>query len=589
MSTKKRLCAVATFVSLFTLATGWEMGGWRAGGRAALYASNQGAEESSTVQVIVRFAKIRNRPEASALIVKEIGFGTMLRVLGRSGEYFQVAALDASAAAPAEPWYVLRGEVDAVQPALEQALVEKRRVSFSPDNPAAGQPVLFKASRFRTPKLLKWDMGDGTVLTSGSQVSQDQDATILHMYAAPGQYLVKVFDDNGNMALPPVTTQVTVSALARLLRFNPEQPLANHPVAITASNFKTPERIAWDLGDGTEIKPGAGPGVIKPSFLVSHVYEKAGTYTVKAHDQGGDRSQPPLAVEIRVAADPRRIQVTPARAETGRSLEFSAVDFNTPERLRWDMGDGTLIPSEKETGVLVGSLVNYGYKKPGNYLVKAYDWNGDMTRRPVQFIVTVTSPADAAAEAVKPMQPSAQRMPVEGIVAPAKRGKYALIKFSPFAGYFQPKDEFIRQIYGDGDLVYGARLGIHVWEGFYFWLSASQFKVIGKTTITKDKTTLTLLPVSASLIYHAGRGFLIPYAGIGFNLLSYKEESEIVGSGKGHGGSVFFEGGLELRMNRHFSIDLGARIGQIKVQPENAPEKIDLGGLQATVAFLVSF
>ncbi len=587
MNVKKIVFCAAVMLGILHFISGLNLGSDKRPGPNSLFAADPFPAEADTVRVIVRFARVRNRPDASARIVKEIGYGTLLKVLGRSGDYLQVAALDAAAPGAADPWYVLRSEVDAVQPALEQALVEKRRVSFSPANPAAGQPVLFTASRFRTPKLLRWDMGDETVLTSGSQVSQGQDATILHMYAVPGTYRVKVFDDDGNMSLPPVTTQVTVAAFARVLRFSPEQPQANHPVAITAFNFKTPERIAWDLGDGTEIKPGAGPGVVRPSFQVSHVYEKAGTYNVRAYDSGGDKSQPPLVVEVQVAADPRRILVAPSRAEAGKSLEFNAVNFNTPERLRWDMGDGTVIPSEKEAGVQVGSLLNYSYKKPGNYLVKAYDWNGDATRRPVQFVVTVTSPAAAAA--VKLVPPAPEREAVPGTVGAATRKKYALIKFSPFAGYFQPKDEFIRQIYGEGDLLYGARLGIHVWEGFYFWFSASQFKVIGKTTVTEDKTTLTLLPVSGAMLYHLGRGFFVPYAGIGLTLLSYKEEAELVGSTKGHGSSVFLEGGLELRMNRHFSIDLGARIGQVKVQPENAPKKVDLGGLQTTVALLVSF
>ena len=106
------------------------------------------------------------------------------------------------------------------------------------------------------------------------------------------------------------------------------------------------------------------PAWSRPRFLVSHAYEKAGTYVVKAYDSG-DRSQAPLTVEVRVAADPRRVRVEPERPAAGAELEFSVVNFNTPDRLRWDMGDGTLIPGKKERGVMVGSPVNYRYARPG--------------------------------------------------------------------------------------------------------------------------------------------------------------------------------------------------------------------------------
>ena len=59
---------------------------------------------------------------------------------------------------------------------------------------------------------------------------------------------------------------MTVSALARSLQVTPESPVANHPVSITALNFRAPEKIAWDLGDGSEIAPGAGPGVVKATL-----------------------------------------------------------------------------------------------------------------------------------------------------------------------------------------------------------------------------------------------------------------------------------------------------------------------------------
>ncbi len=553
-----------------------------------LFASPLAAGEDDFVRVAVRFARARALPDASARIVREIGFGTILRVLEKSGDYLRVAPLSPPPSAGAEPWYVLAGEVEAVAAEAAEVLVETRRVIVTPAAPAAGQPLLFTAVNFRTPNLLKWDMGDGTMLTSGGKTSRGEEATLSYAYAAAGRYTVKVFDEGGKEGLPPVTVQVTVSAYARSLSISHERPLANHPVTITALNFRAPEKIAWDLGDGGEIAPGAGPGVVKPTFVVRHAYEKAGTYVVKAYD-GGDRSQAPLTAELRVAPDPRRLRVEPERAAAGEKLQFSAVNFNTPDRLRWDMGDGTVIPGEKESGVMVGALVNYRYARPGTYTVTVYDWGGDPENRPVQLAVEVGAAARAA-EAPAPQKPAvAATEPPVAARPKTPRRSYNLIKFGPYAGYFQPQEDLFKKIYGEGDVLYGARLGVHLWKGFHVMVSASQYQVISKTTFTGDKTTLTLLPVSFFLRYTVGRGFFSPYAGIGYTFTSVKEETDFVGNFKGSGSSASFEAGFELKVNRHFFMDFGARFDQIKVKPEVIEGEIDVGGLQAGISLLVSF
>ena len=540
------------------------------------------------MRVAVRFARARVLPDAGARIVREIGFGTMLRVLEKNGAYLRVAPLSPPPLPGAEPWYVLASDVEPVAADAAATLVETRRVTFTPAAPAAGQPVLFAAAGFRTPNLLKWDMGDGTILTSGGKTSRGEEATLSYAYAAPGQYQVRVFDEGGQDGLPPVTVPVTVSAFPRSLRVTPEKPVANHPVSITALNFRDPEKIAWDLGDGSEIAPGAGPGVVKATFLVSHAYAKAGTYVVKAYDSG-DRSQAPLTAEVRIAADPRRVRLKQERPVAGAELEFSVVNFNTPDRLRWDMGDGTLIPGKNESGVMVGSPLNYRYARPGKYSVNVYDWGGDTDLPPVQLDVEVGDAAPAGERQAQPGPALAKSDPAPAAPSRPARKKYTLIKIGPYAGYFAPQEALFKQIYGEGDVLYGARLGVHIWNGFHLFLSASQYQVISKTTFTGDKTTLTLLPASLFLRYNLGRGFFSPYAGIGYTFLSVKEETEFVGNFKGNGSNASVEAGFEFKVNRHFFIDFGARFDQIEIKPDNIDAKIDLGGLQAGISLLISF
>jgi outer membrane receptor protein involved in Fe transport len=476
---------------------------------------DQGQANAVTVKVIVRFARIRVLPAADAKIIKQIGYGTIFQVLGKSGEYYQVAALNAAPASAKQAWYIHQSEVEATGSQQLQSAQENRLVKFEPLRPVAGQPVLFSAFNFRTPNLLKWDMGDGTVLTSGSKSSQVQEARLAYAYTTAGTYEVKVYDNNGNMNLPPLTVQVSVDAYPRSLQVKPEKPLANHPLAITALNFSTPEKILWDLGDGNEIKPGDKSGIVKPSFQITHIYTAPGTYTVKAWDANGNKSLPPVSLSIQVAADPSLIKTEPAKAAT--------VPDNTAS---------------------------------------------------VQNLPNVVA-----------IKPDGKEL-VESIPTPAKAKKNSLIKIGPYAGFFQPRDAELKSIYGNGDVIYGGRLGVHIWQGFYFWFSASQFKVISKTTFSEDKTTLTLMPFSAFLRCSLSLGFFKPYAGIGFTYMSFKEESAI-GNVTGNGSSTAYEGGFELKMNRHFYLDLGVRYDLIKVNPTGF--EIDLGGLQAGVSLLVSF
>lgn len=477
---------------------------------------DQGQSKAVTVKVNVRFAKIRALPAADAKIIKQIGYGTIFQVVGKNGEYFLVAPLNTEPAAAGHSWYIHQGEVEVVSARQLPSNQENRLVKFEPQRPVAGQPVLFTALNFRTPNLLKWDMGDGTVLTSGSRSSQLQEARLAYAYAAAGTYEVKVYDDQGNLSIPPLTLQVPVAAYPRSLQINPEKPMANHPVTISAVNFDTPQDIAWDMGDGSEINPGDKSGVVKANFMVTHVYAAAGAYTIKAWDSSGDKRLSPLSISIQVAADPSLVKIEPVKTET--------------------------IPIDI---------------------------------RPVQNFPSIVIIKPEAAKTVEPDP------------APARAKHNLAIKIGPYAGFFQPRDANLKLIYGEGDVIYGGRLGIHIWQGFYFWLSLSQFKVIGKTTFSEDKTTLTLTPLSAFLRGSLHLGFFNPYAGIGFTYMTYKEDSGIGSIPPGNGSNTAYEAGFELKMNRHFILDFCARYDLIKVNPTGFP--VDLGGLQAGLSLLVSF
>lgn len=169
-------------------------------------------------------------------------------------------------------------------------------------------------------------------------------------------------------------------------------------------------------------------------------------------------------------------------------------------------------------------------------------------------------------------------------VFPAER-----IKIGPYAGYFQPGDRLFREIYGKGDGIYGGRFGIRIIHGVAVWFTYGQYRVVGRTTFTEERTTITLNPANVSLRLNLRIGFFRPYVAAGYTYLKYREDSAI-GNIRGVGKNYSADAGFEIRFSRHFFWDIGAHFEQIKVTPGSADAgSIDLGGLQLGTSFCVGF
>jgi hypothetical protein len=315
-----------------------------------------------------------------------------------------------------------------------------------------------------------------------------------------------------------------------------------------------------------------------------------------------------VLLTAQAGSDPaaRRLICEPQFPVVGQRVTFIATNFRTPHLLRWDMGDGTVMASGSTSPQAKEVRMSYAYFNAGVYEVKVYDDNGDLNSPPLAVIVwvkadgpppTVGAPEKTVAVPEKnapvPVQPApAQAVETEPI-APAKdrtaaAKKYALFKFGPVAGVFLPQNGLVRDVYGSFDLVYGGRVGVRIWRGIYVWLSGAQVQSSGKTTLLEEPTSLTLVPFSAFLRLGLRLGSVMPYAGIGYTYLTFKEESDI-GDTSGNGSSFSLEAGFELRLNRIFALDLGARFDQILVQPGDLEEEIDVGGLQIGLGLLISF
>jgi opacity protein-like surface antigen len=314
-----------------------------------------------------------------------------------------------------------------------------------------------------------------------------------------------------------------------------------------------------------------------------------------------------LAAQAAPGRADRKLTCEPQFPVAGQRVTFSAANFRTPNLLRWDMGDGMVLASGSNRPDAQEVRMDYKYMTPGIYEVKVYDNNGDVNSAPLTVIVWVkaveAAPARAEPEkkavvpektAPVPEPPKAEAArpaeleTVAAVPAPVKAKKNPLIKIGPYAGLFAPQNDVLKTVYGNNGVIYGGRLGVRAWHGIYVWLSAIQYRVAGKTTLTEEDTTLTLTPLSVFLRLGLSFKSVKPYAGIGFTYMLFNEESPI-GNTKGQGGNLSLEAGFEFKITRNFFLDFGARFDQIKVKPGEIDEKIDLGGLQAGLALLFSF
>lgn len=184
----------------------------------------------------------------------------------------------------------------------------------------------------------------------------------------------------------------------------------------TSNVFSSVSVTYWDFGDGITMESKGMEGV-------SHSYSTANTYTVRVGTSRLNRFSPSttpttetLFIQVEATVDNRYLTVEPNQPVVGQPATFRAFNFNTPEGIVWDMGDGTILDtarrkagsSSNPLGVKGGlnrpmnggnrlsrpsgtNVAMHTYSAPGSYTVRAYDFYGD-TNTPVTLTVTVRLP-----------------------------------------------------------------------------------------------------------------------------------------------------------------------------------------------------
>ncbi len=116
---------------------------------------------------------------------------------------------------------------------------------------------------------------------------------------------------------------------------------------------------SWNFGDG---------GIeTTNNNQAHHAFSGAGTFPVTC--MFINIGAPPASGSVMVTVvDNRRILPQGGNFRQGKRVNFQAENFAGPT-LRWDFGDGTVESGPPNTG--------HAYPNPGNYTVKAFDFNGD--------------------------------------------------------------------------------------------------------------------------------------------------------------------------------------------------------------------
>ena len=216
-----------------------------------------------------------------------------------------------------------------------------------PDKPKyVGRPVSFKGQSEGRITTWSWDFGDGQ--------REDRDRNPTHTYNEAGTFKV-VLALNGPFGNDEFSDFVKVSQPAVVaLSFFPESPKHGQDVKFSDDSVGEYKEWRWDFGDGTQSQER------RPT----HVFAKAGAYTVTLSAQGVDGTSKKAAKEIKVATYPppeARFSLPVTSIEIGEPVVPTDESTGKIDEWRWDLGDGTVAKTQ---------TVRHVFVKPGRYAIR---------------------------------------------------------------------------------------------------------------------------------------------------------------------------------------------------------------------------
>ena len=179
-----------------------------------------------------------------------------------------------------------------------------------------------------SPNTFTWDFGDNTALVTASQ-----SPPVLHTYAGPGTYVVKLSIDDSTFCNSPDDTVKTVrlSPQVKAQFETPERGCVPYTAAFTNNSLGGLSFI-WDFGDGTN----------STEDNPSHLYNNVGTYVVKlrAFDSTSCNKIDSATFTITVSPIPTAsfsYNPNPPQENTYTNFINQSIDAT---KYTWNFGDG---------------------------------------------------------------------------------------------------------------------------------------------------------------------------------------------------------------------------------------------------------
>ena len=156
-------------------------------------------------------------------------------------------------------------------------------------------------------------------------------------------------------------------------------------------------------------------------------------------------------------------------------------------------------------------------------------------------------------------------------------------KVGGYVNYYSPQDSVYKDVYGKGNLMFGASLSCNLFWKIEIRAEANYFKDKGGMTITEEEVKFSLIPIVVGIRVRVIQNKKMSiYLGAGVDFCSYKEKlperfEDVSESATGPHAEV----GTYLYLPHRLYMDINLRYLILNVEPSE--EKIKLGGWKAGI------
>jgi len=145
------------------------------------------------------------------------------------------------------------------------------------------------------------------------------------------------------------------------------------------------------------------------------------------------------------------------------------------------------------------------------------------------------------------------------------------------AADFSPTDSDFKRIYGGG-MTYGVELSFAFAKSFELWIGASAFSKKGKSSYTREETSLSLIPIGGGVKWRMMPGKRVsPYVAVGLEYVLYTE-SNVIGDVSAGGVGFTGKGGVDVHLAKFLGIDAYVAYSSCSMKP--ADFRFNVGGLE---------